>query len=135
MLLMLIWSTDSFISFKKEMICQNFKYLTKLIYLQLLCYKYITICRNSDQISVLFDKGIIYSFLDLLNSTNIEVITVGLLCLADIAAKNTHVRDMVIEAGAVITIANILDKAESGSILQKSSCLTLADLFKGILSP
>ena len=49
--------------------------------------------------------------LELLNSPHIEVIEQAIWCLGNIAGYSGKVRDMVIAAGAVSPIANILDQA------------------------
>ena len=64
---------------------------------------------------------------ELLNSTHFEVIEQAILCLGNIAGDSAKVRDMVIEAGAVSPIANILDQALPGSSFLTNASWTLSN--------
>ena len=64
---------------------------------------------NSEHVSVLLEKGTVSVLVELLNSTHIEVIEQAIWGLGNIAGDSAKVRDMVIAAGAVDPIANILD--------------------------
>jgi hypothetical protein len=58
---------------------------------------------------VLIDKGTVQVLVELLNSPHIEVVEQAIWGLGNIAGDSNKVRDIVINAGAVIPIANILD--------------------------
>ena len=64
---------------------------------------------NSEHVSVLLEKGTINVLVELLNSPHIEVVEQAIWGLGNIAGDSSKVRDMVIAAGAVNPIANILD--------------------------
>ena len=64
---------------------------------------------NSEHVSVLLEKGTVSVLVELLNSTHIEVIEQAIWGLGNPAGDSAKVRDMVIAAGAVDPIANILD--------------------------
>ena len=69
--------------------------------------------------------------LELLNSADIEIIEQAIWGLGNIAADSAKVRDMVIAAGTVSRIANILDQAMPGSSLMSISSWTLSIFCRG----
>ena len=51
-------------------------------------------------------------FVDLLNSTNVEVVEQAIWGLGNIAGDNPKIRDMVINSNAVEPITQLLDKSK-----------------------
>ena len=64
-------------------------------------------------------------------STNIELLQQVICCLGNITEKSEEVRNIIVEAGAVIPIANILDKAIPGSSFISTVSRSLSNLCKG----
>jgi len=60
-------------------------------------------------VQVLLEKGTVNVLVGLLNSNHVEVIEQAIWGLGNIAGDSSKVRDIVIAAGAVNPIANILD--------------------------
>jgi hypothetical protein len=58
---------------------------------------------------VLLEKGTVNVLVELLNSPHIEVVEQAIWGLGNIAGDSAKVRDIVISAGAVNPISNILD--------------------------
>jgi len=70
---------------------------------------------KNDHVQVLIDKGCITSFVQLLSSSSNEVIEQAIWGLGNIAGDNPNIRDLVISAGAVNPIANLLNKGISNT--------------------
>jgi len=64
----------------------------------------------------------------LLNSSDAEVVEQAIWGLGNIAGDNTGFRNLVIDAGAVNPIANILDHSEPGSTLTRNASWSLSNL-------
>lgn len=71
----------------------------------------------------------------LLHSPHIEVVEQAIWGLGNIAGDSHKVRDLVISAGAIIPIADILDKAQPGSSFVRNASWTLSNLCRGRPSP
>ena len=84
-----------------------------------------------DHVQVLIDKGTIPILVELLKSPHIEVVEQAIWGLGNIAGDNPKVRDMVINQGAVIPIADILDKVPAGSSFVRNASWTLSNLCRG----
>ncbi len=86
---------------------------------------------QSDQVQVLIDKGTINVLVDLLTSNHIEVVEQAIWGLGNIAGDSHRVRDLVINAGAINPIADILDRAKPGSSFVRNASWTLSNLCRG----
>lgn len=64
---------------------------------------------NSDHVQVLLEKGTVNVLVELLSSQHIEVVEQAIWGLGNISGDSAKVRDIVISAGGVNPIANILD--------------------------
>jgi hypothetical protein len=64
---------------------------------------------NSEHVQVLLEKDTVTVLVSLLSSPNLDVVEQAIWGLGNIAGDSTKVRDIVISAGAVNPIANILD--------------------------
>ena len=71
----------------------------------------------------------------LLNQPHIEVVEQAIWALGNIAGDSYKVRDLVIAAGAVEPIANILDNASPGTSLVRNASWTLSNLCRGRPAP
>ena len=83
---------------------------------------------SSDNCQALIDKGTINLLVQLLNSSDAEVVEQAIWGLGNIAGDNTGFRNLVIDAGAVNPIANILDHSEPGSTLTRNASWSLSNL-------
>ena len=72
---------------------------------------------------------------ELLGSPRIEVIEQAIWGLGNIAGDSHKVRDLVINAGAIIPIANILDRAMAGTSFVRNASWTLSNLCRGRPAP
>lgn len=84
---------------------------------------------------MLIEKGTINVLVDLLSSPHIEVVEQAIWGLGNIAGDSHKVRDMVINAGAINPIADILDKAIPGSSFVRNASWTLSNLCRGRPAP
>jgi len=84
---------------------------------------------------VLIEKGTINVLVDLLSSPHIEVIEQAIWGLGNIAGDSHKVRDMVINAGAIRPISDILDRAIPGSSFVRNASWTLSNLCRGRPAP
>jgi importin subunit alpha-6/7 len=82
-------------------------------------------------VQVLIEKGTINVLVDLLNSPHIEVVEQAIWGLGNIAGDSCKVRDMVISAGAVMPVSDILDRAIPGSSFVRNASWTLSNLCRG----
>ena len=71
----------------------------------------------------------------LLSQPHIEVVEQAIWALGNIAGDSHKVRDLVIAAGAVDPIANILDSANPGTSLVRNASWTLSNLCRGRPAP
>jgi importin subunit alpha-6/7 len=72
---------------------------------------------------------------ELLNSPHLEVVEQVIWGLGNIAGDGAKVRDLVINAGAIIPISNILDRAQPGSSFVRNASWTLSNLCRGRPAP
>lgn len=86
---------------------------------------------KSDHVNVLIEKGTINILVELLSSPHIEVVEQAIWGLGNIAGDSHKVRDLVISAGAVNPIAEILDRAQPGSSFVRNASWTLSNLCRG----
>jgi importin subunit alpha-1 len=84
---------------------------------------------------VLIEKGTIHVLVDLLQSPHIEVVEQAIWGLGNIAGDSHKVRDLVISAGAINPIADILDRAQPGSSFVRNASWTLSNLCRGRPAP
>lgn len=84
---------------------------------------------------MLIEKGTIQILVDLLRSPHLEVIEQAIWGLGNIAGDSHKVRDIVISAGAVDPIADILDRIPPGSSFVRNASWTLSNLCRGRPSP
>ena len=74
-----------------------------------------TLCLNkvvsgeNEQVKALLEYSIAEAYIKLLTTPHLEVIEEAIWVLADLAGENPTVRDVVIAAGAVESIVNLLD--------------------------
>ena len=66
---------------------------------------------SQDQVQVLIEKGTIKALIQLLSSPHIEVVEQAIWGIGNIAGDSHKVRDLVLNEGAVLPIATILDSA------------------------
>ncbi len=90
---------------------------------------------KADHVQVLIEKGTINILVQLLNSAHIEVVEQAIWGLGNIAGDSHKVRDLVINAGAVNPIAEILEKVPPGSSFVRNASWTLSNLCRGRPSP
>jgi hypothetical protein len=81
------------------------------------------------------EKGTVNVLVELLNSSHIEVVEQAIWGLGNIAGDSAKVRDIVISAGAVNPIANILDLAAPGSSFVRNASWTLSNFCRGRPAP
>lgn len=80
---------------------------------------------------VLIDKGAVKSLVALLRSPHIDVVEQAIWGLGNIAGDSHKIRDNVINEGAILPIADILDKSPPGSSLVRNASWTLSNLCRG----
>lgn len=90
---------------------------------------------QQDQVQVLIDKGTVNVLVELLNSPHIEVVEQVIWGLGNIAGDGAKIRDLVIGAGAINPISNILDRAQPGSSFVRNASWTLSNLCRGRPAP
>lgn len=90
---------------------------------------------SDQQVQVLISKGIIDSFVKLLQSQHIEIIEQVIWGLGNMAGDGPRIRNLVINAGAVDPIANYLDRAPVGSTFTRNASWTLSNLCRGRPAP
>lgn len=90
---------------------------------------------KADHVQVLIDKGTIPILVELLRSPVIEVVEQAIWGLGNIAGDSHKVRDIVINAGAVGPIADILDRIPPGSSFVRNASWTLSNLCRGRPGP
>jgi len=83
---------------------------------------------NSENCQALIDKGTIPLLVTLLKSQDQEVVEQAIWGLGNIAGDNTNLRNLVIDAGAVEPVSDILDRAVPGSTLTRNAAWTLSNL-------
>ena len=81
------------------------------------------------------EKGTVNVLVELLNSPHIEVVEQAIWGLGNIAGDSAKVRDIVISAGAVNPISNILDQAAPGSSFVRNASWTLSNFCRGRPAP
>jgi hypothetical protein len=64
---------------------------------------------NYEHVQVLISKGTVDAFVKLLKSPHVEVVEQAIWGIGNIAGDGPRIRDIVIAAGAVEPIANLLD--------------------------
>jgi hypothetical protein len=90
---------------------------------------------KSDHVQVLIEKGTINVLVSLINSPHIEVVEQAIWGLGNIAGDSHKVRDLVINAGAINPISEILDRAKPGSSFVRNASWTLSNLCRGKPAP
>ena len=65
--------------------------------------------------------------IELLNSPHLELVEQVIWLLGNIAGNSAEDRDLVINAGVIIPISNILDRAQPGSSLIRNVSWTLSN--------
>ncbi|CDW72241.1 importin subunit alpha-1-like [Stylonychia lemnae] len=90
---------------------------------------------QQEQVQVLIDKGTVNVLVELLNSPHLEVVEQAIWGLGNIAGDGAKIRDMVIAAGAINPISNILDRAQPGSSFVRNASWTLSNLCRGKPAP
>lgn len=90
---------------------------------------------DHDHVNHLIAKGCVDSFIRLITNGNIEVVEQAVWGLGNIAGDNPRVRDLVISAGAVEPISNLLDQGPKTSSFVRNVSWTLANLCRGRPSP
>lgn len=83
----------------------------------------------------MIEKGTINVLVDLLSSSHIEVVEQAIWGLGNIAGDSYKVRDLVINAGAINPISDILDRAKPGSSFVRNASWTLSNLCRGRPAP
>ena len=73
--------------------------------------------------------------MELLSSPHVEVIEQAIWGLGNIAGDSHKIRDLVINEGAILPIANILDRAQPGSSFVRNASWTLSNLCRGRPAP
>lgn len=64
---------------------------------------------NYEHVQVLISKGTVDAFVKLLKSPHVEVVEQAIWGIGNIAGDGPRIRDIVIAAGAVEPISNLLD--------------------------
>jgi len=64
---------------------------------------------NNEHVQVLISKGTVEAFIQLLKSPHVEVVEQAIWGIGNIAGFGPRIRDIVIAAGAVEPISNLLD--------------------------
>lgn len=90
---------------------------------------------DHEHVQVLIGKGTIDAFIKLLSATHFEVVEQAIWGLGNLAGDNPRVRDIVIAAGAVNPIADMLDKTSSESSFVRNASWTLANFCRGRPAP
>jgi len=75
------------------------------------------------------------AFVSLLHSQFIEVIEQAIWGLGNLAGDNPHIRDVVINAGAVQPIADLLDRTSPGNSFVRNASWTLSNFCRGRPAP
>lgn len=88
---------------------------------------------NYDQVMTLVSKGAIDAFTRLLGSPHVEIIEQAVWGLGNLAGESPKIRDLVIKAGAVHPIADLLDRAVDSASdgFIKNLSWTLSNLCRG----
>jgi importin subunit alpha-6/7 len=90
---------------------------------------------DHEHVQVLLNKGTVDAFVRLLQSPHFEVIEQAIWGLGNLAGDNTRVRDIVIAAGAVDPIANLLDQTQNNPSFVRNASWTLANFCRGRPGP
>lgn len=90
---------------------------------------------QSEQVQVLIDKGTVPVLIQLMALPHIEVVEQAIWALGNIAGDSPKIRDLVIAAGAINPIAEILDRAHPGTSLVRNASWTLSNLCRGRPAP
>ena len=84
---------------------------------------------------MLLENGTVKELVELLNSIHIDIIEQTIWCLGNIASDSVKVRDMLIDTGVIIPIANNLDKALPGSSFMRNVSWSLSNFCRGSPPP
>lgn len=84
---------------------------------------------------ILIEKGTVKALVALLNSPHVEVVEQAIWGLGNIAGDSHKVRDNVINEGAILQIADKLDRAEPGTSFVRNASWTLSNLCRGRPAP
>ena len=90
---------------------------------------------NYEHVQVLIGKGTIEAFVALLRSPHIEVIEQVIWGIGNMAGDGPRIRDLVINAGAVQPIADLLDRTRPGSSFVRNASWTLSNFCRGRPTP
>lgn len=88
-----------------------------------------------EHVQVLIGKGTIESFVKLLDSPHLEVKEQAIWGLGNMAGEGPRIRDLVINAGAVKPISDMLDRTTPGSTFTRNASWTLSNLCRGRPAP
>jgi hypothetical protein len=90
---------------------------------------------SSDHCQALIDKGTIPLLVQLLTSPSAEVVEQAVWGLGNIAGDNIGFRNLVIDAGAVNPVANILDHAQRGTTIIRNASWSLSNFCRNHPNP
>lgn len=88
-----------------------------------------------EHVQVLIQKGTVDQLIKLLKSPHIEVIEQAIWGIGNIAGDGPRIRDIVIAAGAVNPIADLLDQVTTGTSFTRNASWTLSNFCRGRPAP
>ncbi len=88
-----------------------------------------------EHVQVLIQKGTVDQLIKLLRSPHIEVIEQAIWGIGNIAGDGPRIRDIVIAAGAVNPIADLLDQVTTGQSFTRNASWTLSNFCRGRPAP
>ena len=88
-----------------------------------------------EHVEVLIGKGTVDAFVRLLRTQHFEVIEQAIWGLGNLAGDNPRIRDIVINAGAVNPIAELLDRTAPGNSFVRNASWTLSNFCRGRPAP
>ena len=88
-----------------------------------------------DHVQLLVDRGAVEVLVKLLASQQADVVEQVIWALGNISGDNARVRDLVINAGAVEPISQIVDRLPPSSVYMRNASWTLANLCRGRPGP